>query len=463
MADRLKQGTGRSTASLTRALQCSLKRSSWRSEAIASAWKPILAPTTDTGSRARAAIASICNDLAIQPNKSHLFPQLWEEALLGGYLALTCDECWWAWAEDRLNCAIECGTLYGMHLPLHGGLCGLGWVTKHLRKLCAGESKGDNDLIAEIEPEVCWQPGEADEIDARVAKILNQGVWREDYGLVNGLVGFGVYFLEGMPSERSERSLAMIIDQLDACAEQTCVGMTWPTPPQHLPEWKRGRYPSGLYCSGAAHGVAGVIYLMAAAAAAGVEVLRASRILEQAFAWLIDQHRSVALDPGPEAHLSWCSGELGIASIALLAARSTRRDDWLRFGSEVLQECIDYSVTSPRIRDPNLCHGAAGIAHMFNRIYQREGDLRCRDMAISWFTHALNLGEAGRGIGGFSAVRLVDRSADVVGFGEVAWPQFCDGTIGLALALLAASTTVEPVWDRLLLLSSLERLEPTLF
>ena len=61
----------------------------------------------------------------------------------------------------------------------------------------------------------------------------------------------------------------------------------------------------------------------------------------------------------------------------------------------------------------------------------------------------LELRQPGRGISGFSAYRL--RSD-----GRVTWaddPGILTGAAGIALALLAATTPIEPAWDRMLLAS----------
>jgi hypothetical protein len=90
------------------------------------------------------------------------------------------------------------------------------------------------------------------------------------------------------------------------------------------------------------------------------------------------------------------------------------------------------------------------VAHIFNRIYQAEGNGRCLDAAIEWYQRAMNFREVGKGVGGFASLTRPDLSGDPV------WepnPAFLDGAAGIALAFLAAVTPIEPEWDRLLLVS----------
>ena len=56
--------------------------------------------------------------------------------------------------------------------------------------------------------------------------------------------------------------------------------------------------------------------------------------------------------------------------------------------------------------------------------------------------------QPGQGIGGYTAQLLGDD-------GALTWadPGLLTGAIGIALALLAATTAVEPAWDRMLLVA----------
>ena len=97
-----------------------------------------------------------------------------------------------------------------------------------------------------------------------------------------------------------------------------------------------------------------------------------------------------------------------------------------------------------------VCHGAAGLAHLWNRFYQASGDPRFLDAARGWFERTLAMRRPGEGIAGFTARRLrapgVDGAMD-----EQAAPELLDGALGGALALLAGLGGDEPGWDRLLL------------
>ncbi len=135
------------------------------------------------------------------------------------------------------------------------------------------------------------------------------------------------------------------------------------------------------------------------------------------------------------------SGDPGVAiacwSAALRLSRPT--DEWRE-----LARCS--AIRDPELCgavDPCLCHGAAGLAHIYNRAYQACGDPVFLDAARAWFRRTLDMRRP-EGLGGFASPSQVpDTWRTSTGL--------LDGATGVALALLAAVEPVEPRWDRLLL------------
>jgi hypothetical protein len=98
------------------------------------------------------------------------------------------------------------------------------------------------------------------------------------------------------------------------------------------------------------------------------------------------------------------------------------------------------------VRDAGLCHGAVGVGHLFNRLYQATGDAEFATVARSWLRKGLALRVPKRGVAGFAAWWSHDE-------GHPKWiPEagFLMGAAGIGLGLLAAVGTREPLWDRLL-------------
>jgi hypothetical protein len=107
-------------------------------------------------------------------------------------------------------------------------------------------------------------------------------------------------------------------------------------------------------------------------------------------------------------------------------------------------------VDAAGVVDAGLCHGAAGDAHLFNRLYQATGDPAFAEAARHWYERALDLRRPDEGFAGFPSWGP-DRDRKMTWIADAG---FLTGAAGVGLAMLAATTPIEPQWDRLLLVSA---------
>jgi hypothetical protein len=340
-----------------------------------------------------------------------------------------------------LNEAVETVTTVSMPPGLYQGFSGIAWAAQHLSGLLAA---GDND------------PNEA--VDAALVEYLNQSPWRGDYDLISGLVGLGVYAFDRLPRPTAVACLERVIDRLAESAERGADGVTWHTPAEDLTPEQRAKYPCGYYNLGVAHGVPGVIPVLAAACAAGVAARKARPLVHGAVAWLLRQQLPAASEsrfpnmcaPGiePEAcRLAWCYGDAGIAVALLSAARWLKEPAWEQEALAIARAAAARPAETAGVRDAGLCHGAAGLGHLFNRLFHAAGEACFAEAARFWFRRCLEMRQPGRGIAGFSHYGQRQDGVDC-------WlkePGLLIGAAGIALALLAAITPIEPQWDRHLL------------
>ncbi len=353
-------------------------------------------------------------------------------------------------AVDFLNEAVEAVGAARSTPGLFGGFTGTAWAVAHLegRLFEAGED----------------DPNAA--VDAALRELLLQSPWRGDYDLVSGLVGFGCYALERLPQPAGVTGLALVVDGLDGLAERTAGGITWRTAPERLPSEQCEEYPEGYYDVGLAHGVPGVIALLGQVGARGDEGLdgprqKARALLDGAVAWLLaqepdDRAQSFPYWVGPgisptPARLAWCYGDLGVAVALLQAARGAREPAWEREALRIAHRAAARPAEQSGVVDCGLCHGAAGVGHLFNRLFQATGDETLGVAARGWLARALAMRQPDQSIAGFSAMM-----PDPERPREVRWVAergLLEGAAGVALALLAATTEREPEWDRMLLAS----------
>ncbi|MEA2562922.1 MAG: lantibiotic biosynthesis protein [Acidobacteriota bacterium] len=357
-------------------------------------------------------------------------------------------------AEQLLEEVVEALATIPMRSTLYAGFTGIAWTAEHLGQLL-GEEEQEASGAEEVEEE---DMGE--EIDQALLTTLSRQSWAGDYDLISGLVGFGVYALERFPRPSAVRCLEAIVDRLDESAERNGQEVTWFTPPEMLPLINREHSPQGHYNLGVAHGVPGIIALLADACRLGIREEQARPLLEGAVRWVLSQQLAEPkgacypswigpdIEPRP-SRLAWCYGDPGIAAVLLYAARAVGVEEWESAALKIAAQAARAEPGDAGVRDAGLCHGAFGLAHLYNRIYQAGGGDLFADAARLWYRLGLEMRKPEGGIAGFEAWRP---DADM-NLGWEADPGFLTGAAGIGLALLAAVTPVEPEWDRLLLVA----------
>jgi lantibiotic modifying enzyme len=411
------------------------------------AWSPILEGQAAT--RAAAAISAVAEAIGEGPlparNGAHLAAGEAGVALFFAYLDRARPGAGYGEiALLRLERAIDVLASSTQSPSLYSGFTGVAWVTEHLH----GRSAEEEDPNADI--------------DAALLHYLRRTPWVYDYDLTNGLVGYGVYALERLPRPSAVACLELVVEHLAEIAQSRPGGLAWYTPRDMLPEPNRPWFPQGWENLGIAHGTPGVIAVLAQICASGVVAERARALLGDAVEWLLaqklpDEEQSVfPYSVGREvkvrpARTAWCYGDPGIAAALLAAGRAARNLPWEREALALARTIARRPAESCGVNDAGLCHGAAGLAHQLNRLYQTTGDPELLTAACAWFDRALEYWQPGRGIGGFLALSPPDDDPDQLVWNEE--PGFLIGSAGVALALLAATSGVDPAWDRVMLTS----------
>jgi lantibiotic modifying enzyme len=343
-------------------------------------------------------------------------------------------------AIDLLDQATDAAAALRLTESLYFGFTGIAWVTAHL-----------TGRLFEEDEDSCL------EIDELLLGSLSRPSGAAGYELLNGVVGLGVYALERLPRSSAVRCLEAVVAHLEARAERSPEGIAFLSPPETLRPKYRDLFPQGTYSLGMAHGLAGVIAFLGSTCRAGVATRQARSLLMDAVSWLLARELPAGSEfrfpnhftPGAEVDpsaLAWCHGDLGIATALLVAARGVGEASWESEARRIAGVAAARPVETSGVLDAGLCHGAAGVGHLFNRLYQTTGEGSFGEAARFWLRRALALREPGLGFAGYRLLKGSD------------WfdaPGFREGAAGVGLALLAAVSNTEPGWDRLLLASPL--------
>lgn len=329
---------------------------------------------------------------------------------------------------------------------LHSGFTGVAWVSEVLQ--------GDPSVAPAEDP---LAP-----IDAALETYLDRSPWNDPYDLIEGLTGVGVYALERLPRDSAKHLLALVVERLRGAATRRKPGLSW----RSDPEWVTPRYGQVSLADwnlGVAHGVPGVIAFLGRVVAADVDAKtkkRARALLDKAVAWTLAQELPAdslgcfAVAVAPEvprepARLAWCYGDAGVAAALFVAAESAREPAWEEAALRVALRAAARPEKRSGINDASLCHGAAGVAHIFHRLFKATGEPRLARAARAHFAETLAMRRE-RGFGGFAAYLPDSR-------GRLTWradPSFLTGAAGVTLALIAALLPkADTAWERALLIS----------
>jgi hypothetical protein len=407
---------------------------------VASRWSPLL--SGDAARQAREAVDAIA---ACSPGwseddrRSPLASGPAGASLLDAYRAAA----GWGAADVAagLDAAVDDLAVLTMTPSLFQGFTGTAWVHAHLMGRFLG---GD-------------APDDRAGIDTALVDAIAASGGAAGHDLISGFTGLGVYALERDVDAAGDALVASVIAALAAGAEPAREGgVAWRTPAAMLNDVAAVQHPHGVLDLGMAHGAGGVIGFLAAACVDGA-CGAAGPLLDAAMTWLVAQAQSGGSSMFPAWHgdgpqpghtrLAWCYGDTGLACALLAAGRARRRPDWEATAIHAARHAASRSFESSLVVDAGLCHGAAGLGHLFNRLWQATGEPELRDAAGRWFARTLAMRGAG-GCGGYLAFEAGRGDA-----GRYTDHGFLGGGIGIALALLAAATDVAPDWDRVLLTS----------
>ena len=299
------------------------------------------------------------------------------------------------------------------------------------------------------------EPDDGDsDIDEMVSRLLGVSPWI-NYDLIHGVVGLGVYALTRLPRAQAREQVLATIERLRETAKETPEGLSWWTDPKVVTPQRAEMYPTGYYDYCLAHGNAGVVGFLARAVTAGIEEARP--MLESATRWLVASRLPSGVFPGmagpgeePKGtRTAWCYGDPGVVT-ALFAAGEALDDDEVRnVALDTAADCINRGPAEAGVVDAGICHGTAGIAHIFNRLWQASGDDRFAELARYWIRYTLD-NRVDIDFAGFPSMSGFDQPE---GPTLKPSPGLLEGAAGVGLVLLAAASDDEPLWDRMLLLS----------
>lgn len=408
-------------------------------------------------------------ELALQQS---LYPQQlrdrpWSVAGGNAGLAILCsalDACfrgsdWDAVGHKQLQIAarsLETPPAYGRNLSLFSGLSGLAFAAWLLSR----EGTRYQQLLATLEQQLF--PA----VTAYAERVLAErmhGCSESLFDAISGLSGMGAYLLFRSANATAANALQAVLTSLVYLTEEAEDGLPhWYVPPHlmYQEHWSH-QYPDGYLNCGLAHGIPGPLALLALAFRDGVQVPGSEDAIMRTADWLVAHqvkdawginwptvcsvnYTPVAEPMRPGTRAAWCYGTPGVARALWLAGEALNCTAYREIAIAGMQAVYQRPIPLRGIDSACFCHGIAGLLQVTLRFANDTGQPVFSEAAQALTRQLLELYEKESVLG----YRNLEKEGVLVDH-----PWLLDGAAGVTLVLLAASTSCEPVWDRLFLLS----------
>lgn len=348
--------------------------------------------------------------------------------------------------HDKLNIILEDTIKYidnenSLGPSFASGIPGWGWLICHL---------ADKGMI---DPDI---EGLVGAIDAPLYQGMINYLKKGYIDPLHGAIGIGMYFLK----RKQYHHVETLIDRLDEIKIATDNEVKWKK--QNLLNRNEFTFDFGL-----AHGSAGVIRFLLNCHNLGIRQRICEKLIKGSINFMFNniQSRDRATSFFPSAipcdvyksgqnkplssRLAWCYGDLTILFTLYVAAE--------KLSLQPLQnDCINYlmettkrkSFDETNVVDAGFCHGSAGIAYVYWKLWNVTGLEKFKQEADYWYGKTLEFDPDLSDKLGYSYL-----IGNFEGRGFKECDDVLEGNCGVALSLLCYLYPASADWDECMLLS----------
>lgn len=321
------------------------------------------------------------------------------------------------------------------------GLSGIGWFFQYIINEKILDQKDVDELLIQID-KVAYNSA---------LKSLKQ--YNHDF--LHGATGNAVYLLERVDKNKDVRQyLSEILRGLQKISKKDKKGIYWEESMFYTND------NQGVINLSLSHGLASKIILLSKLYNQKINTKIVKELLEGSIKFMLKckfkQENTFLFPTIAESNnhsnfsrLAWCYGDLGI-SIALWQAGVALQNENIK--QEAINVCLHTTKRRTReetgVVDAGICHGTAGIAHIYNRMYRNTGRNEFKEAENYWVEETLKIATFKDGLAGYKSYQSEEFGGWKNDYG------FLEGISGIALVLDShLHPEIEPTWDRCLLLS----------
>ncbi|NYI50020.1 lanthionine synthetase LanC family protein [Macellibacteroides fermentans] len=332
----------------------------------------------------------------------------------------------------------------------------LGWMIQHLSL---------HNMI-DIDSEDYFR-----DLDESLYESLFLFINNNRYDCLNGVINIGIYFYNRYLYGNNEKCytyLEEMVEQMAAKRIEEDGLVKW----MSIVDYKNHRLGYNL---GIAHGIPGLILFFIKLYDINIKKDLLSRLIIKSSLYLLSHKRvlgkfksyfpgiysdieesdktKLSLNNNHETRLGWCYGDLSVG-YALYKASLLGFDEIMFLEEEsldiLIQTTYRKSLIDMGIKDACLCHGTAGISHIYNRLYHLSGNDEFKNAASFWLCETLGMAKEENIFAGYVTDLYNNEEKKI----EILKNRsFLSGISGIGLFFLSVLHPSEPYWDECMLLS----------
>ena len=288
-------------------------------------------------------------------------------------------------------------------------------------------------------------------LDNYLISQMRQDIQQQYYDFMHGALGIGLYFLK---QRTNTKWIHELIKSLYQTAEKDSEDQSfkWKTIISH--EHNLIGYNPSL-----SHGISSIIIFLSRVVNSGKRDVIIMEMLSGAVNYVLSLQKDFTQFgsyfphylitnhqvPVSKSRLAWCYGDLGIGLALWQAGKAIDNKGWKDKGLEILlQSTKRKNLSDNFVIDAEICHGSAGIALIFRRMYLETTMNQFKEATDFWIKQTLSFSEYEDGLVGFKTYMMGEWIGDY---------SLVTGISGIGLVLMSYIADDLQNWDEMLLLS----------
>ncbi|MBQ4803091.1 lanthionine synthetase C family protein [Aquimarina sp. MMG015] len=289
------------------------------------------------------------------------------------------------------------------------GIAGALWVLELLKE----------EHFVELEEDIITK-----DVDEYLFDKMKAFIADNDFDFMHGAIGIGFYYLKRYQNvtskalkDRYKDYLNVLIDAISEKAITKNGVVKWES------EIRSGEYIAKGYNLGLAHGIPSIINFLSRLAVYSEFSHQIEKLLSPSCFYILScRHQGIKLTSSfpnwiveeesdiYNSRLAWCYGDLGIG-VSLLKAGQILKDDILLEESIRILKKTTYrkDMVEAGIKDGGICHGAYGVMHIYQHLYNETNDLSFMESSKNWSKIALDLAVHKDGYAGYKEYSNIEQ------------------------------------------------------